>query len=108
MATIFKLDIDSKNVFKRLETTERIDKIISMLGLTLRNLNYKETAKGYHYYIEVENDLSDMEVCLIQSLMGSDYSRETFNYLRIRQGIKDWNVLFQKKYRNNKLVSEEK
>jgi hypothetical protein len=106
-----KLDID-----ERRKGVRRIRKVIELLGLKVKYWETYRTNGGWHHYIGVENRLSDLELCLIQALMGSDFKRECFNFLRIRSGKfagQSWNVLFKRKYEYDiqkgeiKLVSEE-
>lgn len=58
------------------------------------------TAKGYHIYLVTEGkELNSFDVCFLQMALGSDYKRETFNFMRFRDNLdKKWNVLFETKY----------
>jgi len=78
--------------------------------LELTDLQIMRTKHGWHFYIEVRNKMSDLDVVFTQSLLGSDFKRECFNYRRVQLGItKDWNMLFTDKYdTNHELIYVEK
>ncbi|RLF40497.1 MAG: hypothetical protein DRN12_05295 [Thermoplasmata archaeon] len=106
-----RLDVDGKQ-----KGSKRIKKVIELLGLKVRYWEIYKTNNGWHHYIGVDNKLTDLEVVLVQALMGSDFKRECFNYLRVKSGkfsYDDWNVLFKRKYEVDlvngdvKLVSRE-
>ena len=67
----------------------------------------RRTAKGYHIYFTLEHKLSDPEIIALQAIMGSDYRREMFNWLRTANGNwekykeknLEWNVMFSSKKR---------
>lgn len=104
MTTILMLDIDKAPI-----PYERISKVLSMLDLQPITwlVDVKSTTNGWHIIVPISNQLTDLEVVLVQVLMGSDYKRELFNTMRVKQNIKEWNVLFNTKYRNNIEISRE-
>lgn len=118
MVTEFKLDIDTPKArtYATQRWFRRILKVIAMLDLEIytKDIRVMTTQHGFHVYLKTERYFTALEICMIQSLMGSDYKREIFNLLRIKQGCENWNVLFSNKYQydveTKKLVkiSEEK
>ena len=108
--TDLKLDLDGKNGLNTL--ISRIW-ILKYLGLSLKDIKVYDTVNGYHVVISCANRLSDMEIILFQLLLGEDYRRGLYNYLKVKKGVLDWNILFKEKYKINQLgdrikVSEEK
>jgi len=98
MGTLIKLDIDRK-VYSG---SSRIFTVLSMLRLHIVSSLLKRSKHGnFHWIIEIEESLKPIEIVCVQALMGSDYKRECFNFLRARQLkgksklVKEhWNVLF--------------
>ena len=71
----------------------------------------RQTKHGIHVTIEFKSKLpiSDKDIVFMQTLLGSDWKREIFNWKRVRSGLKNWNVLFNKKFDSQmKLISREK
>ena len=66
-----------------------------------------KTKKGKHIYIEVKGCFTAETILLWQIFLWSDIEREFLNYKRILDNIDLWNVLFQKKWNKNKVVSKE-
>jgi len=67
--TILKIDVDvmmSNELFDKYIRT-RIA-IIEELGYIFKGIRWSRTSKGYHFWIEIEEDLSDNEVCELQFL----------------------------------------
>lgn len=97
--TILKIDVDVKMAEKLLDKFIRTRiAILEALGYEFKKMNWAETRKGYHFWIEVREKLSDEEICELQFLLGDDHSRCRFNYLRLEAGcFKQFNVLFNKK-----------
>jgi hypothetical protein len=104
---VFKIDVDKKELS---EFKERYAMLCRYFKPKLISYDVKETRKGYHIrlILSFPFKLSRYEFVLIQSLLGSDWKREMLNYFRVKNGLKDWNILFNKKYRiyikeNNKI-----
>jgi hypothetical protein len=102
--TVIKLDYDKKVRWGR----DRFLTIVDMLRLRISKLRVHETNRGLHICFEVERELSPVQVVCLQSLFGSDYRREAFNFMRASDlRNKDdfvrnhWNVLFARKYEWN-------
>lgn len=91
-----KLDIDEKKNLDR--KLDRIAEIALHLGLDVQSVEVAETRKGFHVKIIIRNDIKEYNIVTIQSLMGSDWLRETYNFIRVAKREKKWNVLFSQKY----------
>ena len=104
------LDIDRKRISAR-EFAERMRFISIFTAIEFKRLTIYETHKGLHVYLWCKNKKpSPQEKVVIQLALGSDYRREIFNWLRIKDNTEDarWNILFQGKYDGNgKRVSRE-
>jgi len=100
--TTIKLDFDKKIRWGR----DRFLNVIDMLRLEVRNLRVYETTRGLHVTFETPRKLENMDIVCLQSLLGSDWKRETYNFIRVRNLRKNshpffskhWNVLYRKKY----------
>lgn len=57
-----------------------------------------ESNKGFHLYIDVADELTPVEIMLLQQLLGSDPNRELYNYTKWKWGFKKWQMLFKFKY----------
>jgi len=90
---------------------DRFKTIVHVVGLKVLDIKAYKTARGTHLYLDVEfraecvflrgnhtEYAKDLDLLLLQTLMGSDFRREAFNYTRIRSGISGWNVLFAEKW----------
>jgi hypothetical protein len=67
-----------------------------------RVVRYDRTARGWHVLIAWDRLLSPAETVAIQTALGSDYRRETYNLARVLAGGGDdprWNLLFDFKIR---------
>lgn len=105
-----KLDLDGR---RGLQTLEERLWITKWLGLRIGDAKVKDTVNGFHAILTCDNEIDDVKAAFIQALLGSDYRRELCNLLKIERGSKEWNVLFEKKYKVGPLsgkcqVSEEK
>jgi hypothetical protein len=100
---ILKLDIDSKEI-----DIIRFYIISRLLRMNIYSIIKKKTKHGYHLTLEISSPYinDDRDIVLVQCLLGSDYKRELFNFLRVKHKCRRWNVLFTKKYRmkNGRLV----
>jgi len=104
------LDIDRKRISAR-EFAERMRFISIFTAIEFKRLTIYETHKGLHVYLWCKDKKpSPQEKVVIQLALGSDYRREIFNWLRVKDNTEDarWNILFQGKYDDNgKRVSRE-
>ncbi|MEM2446482.1 MAG: hypothetical protein QW734_07475 [Candidatus Bathyarchaeia archaeon] len=102
--TILKIDVDVKMDEKLLDKfiITRIA-ILEALGYEFKRISWMETKKGYHFWIEIREKLTDEEMCELQFLLGDDPARCRFNYLRLEAGcFRQFNVLFNKKLKNER------
>ena len=97
------LDLDGKD---SIDTFLERGWILKGFGIRVMQVLCYDTTNGYHLFLNCDNELTDYEIVFIQLLLGSDWRKEAFSLLRIKQGCKDWNVLFTKKIQINKLQQE--
>jgi hypothetical protein len=113
-----KLDFDQKHPQKKL-SIPRVKFISKLLRLPIEDVEAYRTANGIHVKIKLKEKIHPITAVLIQSLMGSDYSREAYNAIRVYNltlhpekydsvAHDCWNVLYYKKLVNGKVASEEK
>jgi hypothetical protein len=112
-----KLDFD-RHEGQRLDV-KRISWVAKFCRLTVENVEAYKTAHGVHVKIRLREKLHPLIVVLIQSLMGSDWKRESYNACRVLNLMKHpekysetakglWNVLYYKKLVKGKVVSKER
>jgi hypothetical protein len=103
--SIAKVDIDvimgdallKKFIYTRIAIIER-------LGYTLVAYRCSKTGKGYHFWFELGEKLTDDELCDLQFLLGDDQPRCRYNYLRLEAGMfKQFNALFSKKFKKKEV-----
>lgn len=84
-------EIDEKTLFKILEKRKFV-----FFHFRLRPIGgiVAKTKRGWHVYIRLKDDLDDLDVAFIQAVLGDDFKRACFNWSRVRDGMKVWNVLF--------------
>ncbi|MHA1400314.1 MAG: hypothetical protein ACTSQE_08195 [Candidatus Heimdallarchaeaceae archaeon] len=105
---ILKIDLDCHiNVF-----LERMW-LMKYLGLDVEKIEVYKTNQGYHLYIYTLNTLNKLEILLFEQILGDDNRRAAYNYLRIKSNAVNFDPLYCRKYKLNKLgeieqVSEEK
>ena len=96
MTTRLLIDLDSKE-------DEEIERFLWALEWLCEFHRFKraevfETRKGFHVYIDVDEDLQPVEIMLLQQLLGSDPNRELYNYTKWKWGFRTWQMLFKYKY----------
>lgn len=106
MPTTLKIDIDipqlkkDNTLFEDYVNTRMI--ILDYLEYTIQNIRWTETQKGYHFWITIDQNLTDKQTCDLQFLLGDDQPRCRFNYLRLEaECFKQFNVLFNKKLKQH-------
>ena len=102
-----KIDLDTKDI-PWMAFGHRIAFIERHLELSISEVQVHDTNKGYHIYLYFEKEIPDMAIVAIQAILGSDWRRETYNARRVTNGTPAWNVLFIKKSKDGKVISEEK
>lgn len=108
---VLKLDFDCIepefiNYVKRIRTTLRIIGVLQLVDVKVM-----KTHRGYHVYLFINSTkykIMSQDVLCIQALMGSDWKRESFNYLRVISKCQNgellnenWNVLFISKWQTS-------
>lgn len=97
------MDIDCKRI-----NWKRMGIVRNILGLEFdfAKSSICKTKKGFHIRLFIKNKMTDKDICFVQMAMGSDYKRESNNYVRVRNHEDNWNVLFSQKYASEKLLGE--
>jgi len=98
-----KLDLDGKNGLSLF--LDRIW-ILKYLGIKVVKVKIHHTTNGFHARLVCDNHIEPVKAILIQALLGSDYRRELCNLLKIERGCKNWNILFKRKWKTDKLGQE--
>jgi len=96
-----KLDLDIKDFQKVVSIVRNRCAVFNILDFVKPiGCRVFSTTKGYHIYLVTDGkDLNSFDICFLQMALGSDYKRETFNFMRFRDSLdKKWNVLFESKY----------
>jgi hypothetical protein len=108
-----KLDFDGKQTDYE-GHVKRIKLCLNIIGfIRIKDVNIMQTKKGFHTYLTVSSNKTDLlpkDIVCLQSLLGSDFKRECFNFLRVKSGMllnENWNVLFSKKWDSNGVKSVE-
>jgi len=94
--TKLKLDFDEIPAETLIKIFEARRFVWAYFKLTPRTLIVMRTKRGWHVYIEVKEDLDDLDIAFIQLALGDDFKRACYNWTRARLGIPNWNVLFTK------------
>lgn len=118
-----KLDYDGKRLPIR-----RINYVYKILRLTLEDAEVYKTIRkwkptkrkpdyGWHVKLLVKEKIPMYNIVMIQTLMGSCWRRECYNFIRIMNLLtrkikgaitQNWNVLYSKKIIKGKVASVEK
>lgn len=87
------------------DLSARLEMVVRVQRLNVNYYRIDRTRHGYHLILNVSNKLGAMRTILIQSLLGSDWKRETYNSRRAMQrNIPSFwrerrNVLYKRHYR---------
>jgi len=93
---MLKLDIDHKKIpWKRMGAVKNI----CNLRFDFEKSSIHRTRKGYHLRLALLGNHSDAELCFLQCALGSDFARESLNWMRVKRGEQSWNVLFSMKFK---------
>lgn len=112
-----KLDFDQKHRSKRIDV-KRIGWVARFFRLTVLDVKAWRTANGVHVRIWLREKLHPLVAVLLQSLMGDDYARCSYNACRVLNLTANpdrysetahelWNVLFYKKLVDGRVASVE-
>lgn len=119
---MIKLDFDGKTL-----PINRIRFVFKILRLSLEDVKVYKTVRkwkssekkpdyGWHVRLWVKETMPIYHLGYVQALMGSDWKRESYNFIRIvnllARNIKgvmreNWNVLFSKKIIRGRVASVE-
>lgn len=107
MNSTLKIDHDNDHITDD-DFISRLKAILPLYGVRSCEIRAFATVRGRHIYVDLDRKIPDLEIVLLQTLLGSDPYREIFNLERVRENqIKDWNVLFCAKFKNGIKVSGE-
>ena len=87
---------------KRSPTLLSMWKVARVIKLTPSSIRYDRTEHGWHVTIAWPHAFIPSEIVALQSVLGSDPSREAFNLARAMSGTnqagrKRWNLLYRRK-----------
>lgn len=106
-----KIDLDSKTFKAIVRVGQRFVILRKYFKIMDYKITEKETKNGKHITIRFKSKakFTDSDLVFLQLWLGSDWKREFFNYLRVRAGWKNWNVLFKRKFDSKmRVLSEER
>jgi len=94
---VLKLDFDNMTyeTLKDIISNRRF--VFKMFGLIPHECVVAKTQHGWHVYLEcgVKMELDNRDICVIQILLGDDFKRGCYNWMRAREDPPyAWNVLF--------------
>lgn len=97
-AQLLKLDVDYYPPRRWLEDWIKTRKaILETLGYKVVRVDiFKSSRRGFHAYIQIDKPVSAYTLNRLQFLLGDDSTRVKINNWRIKRGIKDWNILYEK------------
>lgn len=98
-----KIDLDcseEQRVAVIQELGYRLVKLDDMLKFKWVKSDISKTVNGMHakVFFKTEIPLDDKDIVFLQAFLGSDLYRELYNWRRVKNGMKEWNVLFRRKY----------
>ncbi|MHA1685571.1 MAG: hypothetical protein ACTSYD_04090 [Candidatus Heimdallarchaeaceae archaeon] len=98
---VLKLDIDNECDMADMIRNGIVLSLLDGKMFNVKNIDMKTSpsGKGLHVEIEIEPlaKLDEKDIIILQLLLGSDRTREFFNWIRVRGGLKKWNILFEQK-----------
>src|SRR3989304_4479786 len=110
-----KIDIDIPDFGKVSDIIAKRSFVFKKFGIIIKRILVFKTFKGWHIYFEIMDDeewkkMTKQDIIFLQAIIGSDFKREVFNWMRAKSGMgKEWNLLFIRKYNaKGELISEEK
>jgi len=88
----------------------RCQQLVRLGVIRVRMIRYDRTAHGWHVIVDVPGRRSSLEVVALQAIIGSDWKREAFNLMRVKNldGVplywrQRWNVLYSRHSRGIKI-----
>ena len=99
LSNVSVLKID-KDCFVHNEWTQDLVRLALFVckwhGIKVISIRMTETRKGLHFYIHITPAVQPELANRLQFLMGDDARRVDFNRARIRSGLNEWNLLFER------------
>jgi len=100
MRHVFKIDFDDRiDKWGWLDAWRRsVIAICREFGMSVTSIRVvpSPSGSGLHAWVHVEcpKKLSDEEINMFQFLLGDDRTRVRINRVRIKRGVRHWNILF--------------
>jgi hypothetical protein len=98
-----KLDIDKKRLPLK-QIKKRLKFIEWLFEYHFTKMYIWKTKHGYHLLVESQNEIPPSDIPILQMALLSDWRRELFNHFRVKNGIKNFNVLFYTKEKFKKVI----
>ena len=98
--SILKIDLDVrmdrwKDILKEyIEVCKFI--LENYYNLKVKKIIVRNTARGHHIWIHLNNNLDDATINKLQFVLGDDRTRWKINQMRVERNTKRWNILFTK------------
>lgn len=102
-----KVDYDSNRNPLRMRVVRKAALWLERRRIFVDRLAVSRTAKGVHLRAWTSTPLGPYTVLRVQALLGDDPMRQCFNAARVRRKEPNWNVLFNEKWRNGRLLYRE-
>jgi len=97
-SNVLKLDYDMPLRQARALFNKRIKLASYFVNFEIKHITWRKSPSGNtHAIVECSKNFHPFEQVFLQIYLGSDPYREFMNFMRIRNRIKNWNVLFIKK-----------
>lgn len=102
-----KVDWDRGRNPIRVKYLRALREYLRSRSVQVENVKVYRTRKGWHLRVWTSRPLGPYEALRAQSAAGDDEMRQRFNLRRVRRKEEGWNVLFNEKYRNGRLIYRE-
>lgn len=104
----FKVDYDTHKNPINLKKIKLTLQYLKQRSYEVTSIKAFETGRGHHLRVWTNGiDIPAYTVLRIQAMFGDDPIRQRFNMRRVRRREDGWNVLWNEKWRNGKLLSNE-
>lgn len=108
----FKVDYDTARNPLRILQIRRTLVWLRSRGINIVRARVYRTRKGWHLRlwgspVPGRGRIGPWTVLRTQSMLGDDPIRQKFNECRVRRHEDGWNVLWNEKWRNGRLISQE-
>lgn len=103
-----KVDYDFDKTKPKAKDVKAVAAFLKKHSMTASLVRAYTTRRGLHLRVWVDPDmLTDAQILSVQERLGDDPMRCVFNAARVERGEIAWNVLFCRKARNGKIISQE-